>query len=234
MSQTFRLTLAQLNPTVGAIEANIALALEAWEQGRAAGAQMVALTEMFVTGYQTQDLILKPAFAAHAERAVADLARQIVDGPALGIGGPLTRDGELYNAYYILEGGKIAALNAGDSVARGDLRAYLDADVIVSPELMAQIVRVRLSPTQPRRPSAATTRWIYTNTLRTMNLKPTVRQWRSRITAICQTASCSRWMRNSPARQSTKRPCFISAAELSLRLWSWRSSLKSRGPAWDH
>jgi len=30
MSQTFRLTLAQLNPTVGAIEANIALALEAW------------------------------------------------------------------------------------------------------------------------------------------------------------------------------------------------------------
>jgi NAD+ synthase len=109
MSQTFRLTLAQLNPTVGAIEANIALALEAWGQGRAAGAQMVALTEMFVTGYQTQDLILKPAFAAHAERAVADLARQIVDGPALGIGGPLTRDGQLYNAYYILEGGKIAA-----------------------------------------------------------------------------------------------------------------------------
>ena len=109
MSQTFRLTLAQLNPTVGAIVANIALALEAWEQGRAAGAQMVALTEMFVTGYQTQDLILKPAFAAHAERVVADLARQIVDGPALGIGGPLTRDGQLYNAYYILEGGKIAA-----------------------------------------------------------------------------------------------------------------------------
>jgi NAD+ synthase len=109
MSQTFRLTLAQLNPTVGAIEANIALALEAWEQGRAAGAQMVALTEMFVTGYQTQDLILKPAFAADAERAVTELALQIVDGPALGIGGPLTRDGQLYNAYYILEGGKIAA-----------------------------------------------------------------------------------------------------------------------------
>ncbi|WP_022702390.1 glycosyltransferase family 2 protein [Pseudorhodobacter ferrugineus] len=40
------------------------------------------------------------------------------------------------------EGGKIAALNAGDAVARGDMRAYLDADVVVSPELMAQIVRV--------------------------------------------------------------------------------------------
>ncbi len=109
MSQTFRLTLAQLNPTVGAIEANIALAMDAWEQGRAAGADMVALTEMFVTGYQTQDLILKPAFAAHAERAVAELAAWIADGPALGIGAPQTRDGRLYNAYYILQGGRIAA-----------------------------------------------------------------------------------------------------------------------------
>ena len=109
MSQTFRLTLAQLNPTVGAIKANIALAMEAWEQGRAAGAQMVALSEMFVTGYQTQDLVMKAAFAADAERAVERLAAQIVEGPALGIGAPHTRDGRLYNAYYILEGGKIAA-----------------------------------------------------------------------------------------------------------------------------
>lgn len=109
MSQTFRLTLAQLNPTVGAIEANIAQAMDAWEQGRAAGADMVALTEMFVTGYQTQDLILKPAFAAAAERAVAALASRITDGPALGIGAPHSRDGMLFNAYYILQGGRIAA-----------------------------------------------------------------------------------------------------------------------------
>ena len=109
MSQTFRLTLAQLNPTVGAIEANIAQAMDAWEQGRAAGADMVALTEMFVTGYQTQDLILKPAFAAAAERAVTALASRITDGPALGIGAPHSRDGMLFNAYYILQGGRIAA-----------------------------------------------------------------------------------------------------------------------------
>ncbi len=110
MPQTFRLTLAQLNPTVGAIAANIALALDAWQQGRAAGAQMVALTEMFVTGYQTQDLILKPAFVAAAEAAVAALAVQIVDGPALGIGAPHMKDGLLYNAYYVLEAGRVAAV----------------------------------------------------------------------------------------------------------------------------
>ncbi|UWQ78531.1 glycosyltransferase family 2 protein [Leisingera sp. S132] len=37
------------------------------------------------------------------------------------------------------EGGKLGALNAGDAAARGDLLIYLDADVQVSPELIAQI-----------------------------------------------------------------------------------------------
>ena len=109
MAATFRLTLAQLNPSLGAIEANAALAYDAWVQGRAAGAQMVALTEMFITGYQTQDLVMKPAFHLAAIQAVEALAERIVDGPALGIGGPCVKDGLLYNAYYVLEGGKIAA-----------------------------------------------------------------------------------------------------------------------------
>ena len=109
MAATFRLTLAQLNTTMGALEANAAMAYDAWQQGRAAGAQMVALTEMFITGYQTQDLVMKPAFYRDAMQAVEALALRIVDGPALGIGGPCWRDGQLYNAYYVLEGGKIAA-----------------------------------------------------------------------------------------------------------------------------
>ena len=110
MAQTFRLTLAQLNPTLGAIAANAALARRTWEEGRAAGAHMVALTEMFITGYQTQDLILKPAFVADAITAIEDLARACADGPALGIGGPHVRDGKLFNGYYVLEAGRIAAV----------------------------------------------------------------------------------------------------------------------------
>lgn len=39
------------------------------------------------------------------------------------------------------EGGKPHALNNADTVATGSLRAYLDADVICSPDLMAQIVQ---------------------------------------------------------------------------------------------
>lgn len=41
----------------------------------------------------------------------------------------------------LAQGGKLAALNAGDAAAQGDIRVYLDADVLVSPGLMAQLVQ---------------------------------------------------------------------------------------------
>ena len=40
---------------------------------------------------------------------IAALARDCADGPALGIGAPLQRDGTLFNAYFILQGGEITA-----------------------------------------------------------------------------------------------------------------------------
>lgn len=46
-------------------------------------------------------------------------------------------------------GGKIGALNAGDAAARGDLRAYLDADVLVSPALMAELAGVLAAASGP-------------------------------------------------------------------------------------
>ena len=114
MTARFRLTLAQLNPTVGALAANAALAVAAWQQAKAAGADMLALTEMFITGYQTQDLVMKPAFAAQAMAVLAALAVECADGPAIGIGGPYLlgdpqNGGQLHNAYYVLRGGRIAA-----------------------------------------------------------------------------------------------------------------------------
>jgi len=109
MGNRFRLTLAQLNPSVGAIEANAEMAFSAWQAGRDAGADMVALTEMFITGYQVQDLVMKPAFTLHAMRAIEALALRCADGPALGIGGPYAEGTQLFNAYYVLQGGKISA-----------------------------------------------------------------------------------------------------------------------------
>ena len=109
MTDRFRLTLAQSNPTVGDIAGNAALASRVWQQGRDAGADMVALPEMFITGYNAQDLVVKPAFHHAAMAAVTQLAADCADGPALGIGGPWAEDGKLYNAYFILRGGEITS-----------------------------------------------------------------------------------------------------------------------------
>lgn len=52
------------------------------------------------------------------------------------------------------EGGKPGALNAGDAAASGALRIYLDADVLVAPGLLAELVSVLDQP-GPRYASGA-------------------------------------------------------------------------------
>ena len=110
MSKTFRLTIAQLNPVVGALSANSDQAHAAWETAREAGADMLALPEMFITGYQTQDLVMKPAFARDAMAAVHALAARCAEGPAVAVGAPYLEGETLYNGYYILERGRISAV----------------------------------------------------------------------------------------------------------------------------
>ena len=107
MTDGFKVTLAQLNPRVGDLDHNRGLAMHAWQAARADESDFLLLPEMFMTGYQVQDLVLKPAFTRDAMRSVESLAARTVDGPAIGIGAPLLRDGDLYNGFHILIGGRI-------------------------------------------------------------------------------------------------------------------------------
>ncbi len=109
MAETFRITCAQLNPTVGDLKGNAGLARQAWEAGREAQADLVALPEMFIAGYNAQDLVMKPAFYQAAMSEVEALAAACSDGPTLAIGGPYWEDGHLYNAYFICRNGKIVS-----------------------------------------------------------------------------------------------------------------------------
>ena len=105
----FRLTLAQLNPTVGALRDNAARARAAWAEGRAAGADMVALPEMFLSGYQPQDLAVRPPFVADCARVLSQLAADCADGPALGIGAPARAADGLHNVWFVLCRGEVLA-----------------------------------------------------------------------------------------------------------------------------
>ncbi|MFD1157438.1 NAD+ synthase [Roseovarius aestuarii] len=133
MADRFRLTLAQMNPTVGDLEGNAALARRAWEAGRQAGANLVALPEMFITGYNTQDLVMKPAFHQAAIAKLEELAKDCADGPALAIGGPALEGAGLYNGYYILKNGRTSARvlkhHLPNETVFDEVRIYDAADV---------------------------------------------------------------------------------------------------------
>lgn len=60
-------------------------------------------------------------------------------GVARGFEAEAARHGWHLTVLDIPEGGKLNALNVADGVATGDIRIYLDADIIVSPELIAEL-----------------------------------------------------------------------------------------------
>jgi len=110
MTERLRIAVAQLNPIVGDLAGNAAKALEAARRGAEAGADLVALPEMFITGYQIQDLVDKPAFARDCRAHIERLAEEAPHGLTVCIGGPLIEDDLIYNAYFALQGGRIRAI----------------------------------------------------------------------------------------------------------------------------
>jgi NAD+ synthase len=105
------IAVAQLNPVMGDVAGNADKARRARAQAARDGADLVAFTELFISGYPPEDLVLKPALQAACRAKVEELARETADGgPALLMGTPWIEDGKLYNAYCLLAGGVIAAL----------------------------------------------------------------------------------------------------------------------------
>ena len=116
MVDSLKIALAQLNPTMGDIAGNLALLRKARAEAAAQGADLVIASEMVITGYPTEDLVLKPMFLEAAEAALQSLASDTADGgPGMIIGGPWLQDphakpplfGKVFNTAYVLDGGKI-------------------------------------------------------------------------------------------------------------------------------
>src|SRR4051794_31240993 len=100
-----RLALAQINPTVGDLDGNRELILARIEEARAAGADLVVLPELAVTGYPPEDLLLRPGFVK-AARASLDEIATATEGITALVGCPLF-DRDLANACAVLGDGDL-------------------------------------------------------------------------------------------------------------------------------
>jgi NAD+ synthase len=105
-----RIALAQLNPTVGALRANLALGRRALDQAVAAKADILLYSELFLTGYFPEDLLFRPQFVDDAIAASRDLAAA-TKGTAVSMLLPTIwrHEGDLYNAVVLAEDGEIVA-----------------------------------------------------------------------------------------------------------------------------
>jgi NAD+ synthase len=109
MVDTLRITLAQVNQSVGDLAANAAAMLAV--RDKATGSDLVVFPELQLIGYPPEDLILKPALVERAAAELEKLATATADGgPAMLVGSVFVRDGALHNGVALLDGGKIAAV----------------------------------------------------------------------------------------------------------------------------
>lgn len=109
-TDTIRIATGQLNPVVGDISGNLAKARQARSDAARHGADVLLLTELFISGYPPEDLVTKPAFLKSCLKAVEELAAETADGgPAVIIGYPRFEAGKRFNSVAVLDGGKIIA-----------------------------------------------------------------------------------------------------------------------------
>lgn len=111
IKDNFKLALAQANPVVGDIDGNLKKAREARARAAEAGADLIAFTELYLTGYPIEDLVLKPALQKAAREACEELAHDTADGgPAILVGLPWGDGPFVYNAVALLDSGRIEAI----------------------------------------------------------------------------------------------------------------------------
>ncbi len=106
-SAGLNIAVAQLNPIVGDIAGNLALVRQA--RTAAPNADLLLTTELVVSGYPPEDLVLRPGFMDRVHSAVEQLATETASGgPAILLGTPWRHGDFVYNAVLLLEGGRIA------------------------------------------------------------------------------------------------------------------------------
>jgi NAD+ synthase (glutamine-hydrolysing) len=101
-----RVALAQINTTVGDVWGNAERAADALKKATEAGAELVALPELAITGYPPEDLLMRPSFIEDNLRALDGFVREVPAGVVAAIGF-VDLNTDLHNACAVVSGGEV-------------------------------------------------------------------------------------------------------------------------------
>ena len=100
-----RIALAQLNLTVGDLDGNVARMIKAYDQAEQADCDIVAFSELSVTAYPPEDLVLRPGFVVESIAAMRKVAKHTKH--CVAVVGFVDADRDLYNAAAVCHGGDV-------------------------------------------------------------------------------------------------------------------------------
>ncbi len=100
-----RVAACQLNPVVGDLEGNVDRLLGALEEAERAGADLAVFSELAITGYPPEDLLLKPRFVEDNLEALEKMASRT--GRCVAVVGFVDRDRDLHNAAAVCADGAV-------------------------------------------------------------------------------------------------------------------------------
>jgi NAD+ synthase len=137
VTDRLRIALAQLNPTVGALAANLDLAKGALRDAAASKADILLLSELFLTGYFPEDLFFKARFVDDALAAADELVRATAGTGVSLLLPTVWRDGTtLHNAVLLAEEGKVVARRLKHELPNDDVfyeKRYFTAGPLPEP-----------------------------------------------------------------------------------------------------
>jgi NAD+ synthase (glutamine-hydrolysing) len=108
MQPLLRLSLHQINTTVGDLAGNVERIRQGLRAAREADVQLALFPELAITGYPPEDLLLKEHFLADARAALDEVAEEAEDVVAV-VGFP-ERAEDVYNAAAVLADGEVQAV----------------------------------------------------------------------------------------------------------------------------
>src|SRR5882757_6737345 len=109
MSSHVRVAVAQINCTVGDLPGNVRKIAQFADRAASAGADVLVTSELALSGYPPEDLLLRRAFYEACDEALMRLAGELARYPDLHVvvGHPMAREGQRFNAASLLRQGVV-------------------------------------------------------------------------------------------------------------------------------